>query len=118
MARGAAIDPTEGRDRVTERPPALPWDSLHQLFGTMGNMNSGNLVSAAAGSPSSELSRSRKSGDHPPGHALASQSVRGTWGGGGRGPTPAPRPSGVRGAPAQLEQGNKSSPAANADEFF
>jgi hypothetical protein len=25
------------------RSEALPWDSLHQLFGTMGNMNSGKI---------------------------------------------------------------------------
>jgi hypothetical protein len=47
MARSAAINPTEGCDRATTA--ALPWDSLHQLFGTMGYMNSGNLVSGAAG---------------------------------------------------------------------
>jgi hypothetical protein len=69
MARDAAINPTEGCDStesVIERPPALPWDSLHQLFRAMGDMNSGNLISAAAGSPSSELSGSRGSGGPPP----------------------------------------------------
>jgi hypothetical protein len=51
-----------------ERAPALPWDSLHQLLGAMENMNSGNLFSAAARSPSSELSRQgpRESGGARP----------------------------------------------------
>jgi hypothetical protein len=67
-------------------------------------MNSGNLISATAGYPSSELSRSRESGDHPPEHAhwSVSQSVRQSGiQGGQRGPTPAPHPSGVRGTLAQ-----------------
>jgi hypothetical protein len=103
---------------VIERPPALPWDSLQclqqQLFGTMGNTNSGNLVRAAAGSPSSELSRSRES-TPPPGHALVSQSVRGTRGA-ARAHTAPPnhpetrRPRGVRPAPGarKARQGKAS----------
>jgi hypothetical protein len=101
MARGAAINPTGD---VIERPPALPWDSLHQLFGIMGNMNSGNLISAAAGSPSSELSRSRESesgiGGTTPPDMHWSVSQLGTQRG-QRGPTPPPHPSVVRGAFAQ-----------------
>jgi hypothetical protein len=105
MAKGAAINPT--RDVIgqsIEQPPALPWDSLHQLFGTMGNMNSGNLISAAAGSPSSELSRSRESGDHPPGYALASPSVRGTGGGEARPPTGTPYKTSFSKNPALLTE--------------
>jgi hypothetical protein len=65
---------------------------LHQLFETMENMNSGNLISAAAGSPSSELSGSRESGATPPDmHWPASQPV-GDTGGGSAGPHRAPTP--------------------------
>jgi hypothetical protein len=117
MARGAAINPTEGCDRAnraTTGAAALPWGSLHQLFGAIRNMNSGNLISATAGSPSSELSRSWESGDHPPGHALVSQSVRGA-GGAARAQTstpPLPRSRSVRPAPGACMAGlaiNKSS---------
>jgi hypothetical protein len=93
---------------VIERPPApaLPWDSLHQLFGTMGNTNSGNLVSAAAGFPSSELSRrSRESGGPGPARPAPPRICTGqsvSWGyrGGAAqahtGPPPARRSRGVR----------------------
>jgi hypothetical protein len=36
------------RDAI-ERPPALPCDSLYQLFEAIGNMDSDDLVSAASG---------------------------------------------------------------------
>jgi hypothetical protein len=75
------------------RPPALPWDSLHQLFGTMGNMNSGHLISAAAGLRRRNSAGVGNRGGHHPGYALASPaSVRDTPGGGQFGPTPPPRP--------------------------
>jgi hypothetical protein len=72
MTRGAAMQ-IQPRD-VIEQPPALPWDSLHQLFGTMGKKNSGNLTSATARYCWVSVVGNR--GDHhPPGYARASQSV-------------------------------------------
>jgi hypothetical protein len=69
----------------------------------MGKMNSGALISAAAGPPSSELSRSRESGDPPPPPDMHRRVSQLGIQGGKRGATPAPGPPppGVRGAPVQ-----------------
>jgi hypothetical protein len=96
------LNPTEGGDRATTGAAVGRGTAyiIHQLFGTMGNMNSGNLVSAAAGSPSSELSRSRESGGPAPPRICTGQFQSVSWvyryrGGGGSGqrkPTPGLHP--------------------------
>jgi hypothetical protein len=64
MAEDGATNPTEECDRATTAQ-ALPWTVYTSCLEPMGYMNSGNLISATARSPSSELSRSQESGGPP-----------------------------------------------------